>query len=161
MADTLSRVVLDTPPADLEVASVSSPPINFQQMAKAQLVDASGEGIAVRVFIVWPSPAGCRHGRLHLSMQCVPWPATPGGATDLAPPSVRPVSCFGTPQHPHYEKARFVWPGLNKDVGNWARTCLTCQRAKVQQHSGTASFPVVVSISSTSTLWDIFRFQMG
>ena len=41
VADTLSRVVLDTSPADLEVASVSSPPIDFQQMAKAQLVDAS------------------------------------------------------------------------------------------------------------------------
>ncbi|MBM3938844.1 MAG: DDE-type integrase/transposase/recombinase, partial [Sphingomonadales bacterium] len=30
--------------------------------------------------------------------------------------------------------ARFVWPGLAKDVTTWSRTCLSCQRTKVQQH---------------------------
>ena len=30
--------------------------------------------------------------------------------------------------------SRFVWPGMNKDVREWARTCLHCQRAKVQRH---------------------------
>uniref|UniRef100_A0AAV2JZV2 Gypsy retrotransposon integrase-like protein 1 n=1 Tax=Knipowitschia caucasica TaxID=637954 RepID=A0AAV2JZV2_KNICA len=30
--------------------------------------------------------------------------------------------------------ARFVWPGLRKDVKTWASTCVACQRAKVQRH---------------------------
>ena len=30
--------------------------------------------------------------------------------------------------------ARFVWPGVNVDVRDWARTCVQCQRAKVQRH---------------------------
>jgi len=30
--------------------------------------------------------------------------------------------------------ARFVWPGLAKDVTTWARSCLACQRTKVQRH---------------------------
>ena len=30
--------------------------------------------------------------------------------------------------------ARFVWPGLSRDVGVWARACLQCQRSKVQTH---------------------------
>ena len=40
--------------------------------------------------------------------------------------------------------ARFVWPGINTDVRRWARTCVQCQRAKIQRHSHTplSSFPV-------------------
>nr|VZI14837.1 unnamed protein product [Spirometra erinaceieuropaei] len=30
---------------------------------------------------------------------------------------------------------RFVWPGMNKDVKSWARSCLSCQRNKVQRHN--------------------------
>ncbi|KMQ85902.1 pol polyprotein [Lasius niger] len=29
---------------------------------------------------------------------------------------------------------RFVWPGLNKDIAEWVKTCLACQRAKIQKH---------------------------
>ncbi|BHF74082.1 hypothetical protein SprV_0401716600 [Sparganum proliferum] len=30
---------------------------------------------------------------------------------------------------------RFVWPDMNKDVKAWARSCLSCQRNKVQRHN--------------------------
>merc|ERR1712020_624705 len=30
--------------------------------------------------------------------------------------------------------SKFVWHGLNKQVIHWARTCLSCQRSKVQTH---------------------------
>nr|VZI31062.1 unnamed protein product [Spirometra erinaceieuropaei] len=30
---------------------------------------------------------------------------------------------------------RFVWPGMNKDVRAWTRSCLSCQRNKVQRHN--------------------------
>ena len=30
--------------------------------------------------------------------------------------------------------ARFVWPGLARDVGVWSRACLQCQRSKIQTH---------------------------
>jgi hypothetical protein len=38
--------------------------------------------------------------------------------------------------------ARFVWHGMNKQVGMWAKTCLSCQKAKVQflLHSNMASY---------------------
>ena len=29
---------------------------------------------------------------------------------------------------------KFVWPGIRKQVGTWARTCLACQTAKVHRH---------------------------
>ena len=40
--------------------------------------------------------------------------------------------------------ARFVWPGLARDVGMWARSCLQCQRSKIQKHvkSSVPSIPV-------------------
>ena len=31
--------------------------------------------------------------------------------------------------------ARFVWPGINADVRRWTRSCVQCQRAKIQRHS--------------------------
>ncbi len=30
---------------------------------------------------------------------------------------------------------RFVWPGMNKDVNAWARSCPSCQRNKVHRHN--------------------------
>ena len=30
--------------------------------------------------------------------------------------------------------ARYVWPGINRDVRAWAKTCLSCQRSKVHRH---------------------------
>ena len=33
--------------------------------------------------------------------------------------------------------ARFVWPGINRDVRRWTRECLSCQRSKVQRHTVT------------------------
>ena len=31
--------------------------------------------------------------------------------------------------------AKFVWPGIRKQVGIWAKTCLRCQAAKVHRHT--------------------------
>ncbi|KMQ86146.1 pol polyprotein [Lasius niger] len=30
---------------------------------------------------------------------------------------------------------RFVWPSINKDIAEWVRTCLKCQRAKISRHN--------------------------
>ena len=29
---------------------------------------------------------------------------------------------------------KFVWPGMNKDIKEWARSCLACQRLKIGRH---------------------------
>ncbi|KRY23942.1 Transposon Tf2-6 polyprotein [Trichinella patagoniensis] len=34
-------------------------------------------------------------------------------------------------------KQSYVWPGMNKDVARWTRSCLTCQRTKVHRHTKT------------------------
>nr|VZI11278.1 unnamed protein product [Spirometra erinaceieuropaei] len=30
---------------------------------------------------------------------------------------------------------RFVWPGMHKDIKAWTRTCIACQRSKIQRHN--------------------------
>lgn len=30
---------------------------------------------------------------------------------------------------------KFIWPSINKDVASWVRTCLPCQRSKIQQYN--------------------------
>lgn len=30
---------------------------------------------------------------------------------------------------------RFFWPGMNRDVSRWSKTCIQCQKAKVQRHT--------------------------
>ena len=39
--------------------------------------------------------------------------------------------------------SRFVWPGINSDVRRWARSCIPCQRAKINKHTAAplSSFP--------------------
>ena len=33
--------------------------------------------------------------------------------------------------------ALYVWPGINSDVRKWTKSCLECQRSKVQRHTFT------------------------
>lgn len=35
-------------------------------------------------------------------------------------------------------RQRFVWPGMKKNILQWARTCIPCQRAKIQRHTRNA-----------------------
>ncbi|GBN10792.1 Transposon Tf2-11 polyprotein [Araneus ventricosus] len=30
---------------------------------------------------------------------------------------------------------RFIWPGINKEVKEWAQACINCQKAKITRHS--------------------------
>lgn len=39
---------------------------------------------------------------------------------------------------------RFVWPGLKKEVGDWARQCISCQKSKVHKHTHSALEPFTV-----------------
>ena len=45
----------------------------------------------------------------------------------LSHPGIRATQCLVTSQ--------FVWPGINADVRRWARSCLQCQRSKIQRHN--------------------------
>lgn len=58
--------------------------------------------------------------------------------------SVHKVSHPGTRTTRKLLQQRYFWPAMNADIGKWAKTCLSCQRAKVQRHTHTniETFPV-------------------
>jgi len=41
----------------------------------------------------------------------------------------------------HLVSSRYVWPSLQKDVGNWTRTCINCQRSKIGRHTSAPVSP--------------------
>lgn len=45
-------------------------------------------------------------------------------------------------------KAKFLWPSVNKDVGAWAKTCISCQKAKVQE-----GYSYLITIIDRATGW--------
>lgn len=45
----------------------------------------------------------------------------------LSHPGIRATQRFIT--------QRYIWPGINKAVRDWCRSCLTCQQVKVQRHT--------------------------
>jgi hypothetical protein len=54
---------------------------------------------------------------------------------ELSHPSIRSTQRLVTD--------RFVWHGMRRDIQTWARSCLSCQRAKIVRHveSGVGSYP--------------------
>lgn len=46
---------------------------------------------------------------------------------DLSHPGVRATRKLVT--------ARYFWPSMNSDVNNWTKTCIQCQRTKIQRHT--------------------------
>ena len=59
----------------------------------------------------------------------------------------------------------FVWPGVNKDVRQWARSCLQCQRAKIHRHTrtppGTFTTPDARLIMSILIWWAPYLPPVG
>lgn len=46
---------------------------------------------------------------------------------NLCHPSIRATQ--------HLITSRYIWPGINTDVRNWARSCVPCQRTKIHRHT--------------------------
>ena len=47
---------------------------------------------------------------------------------------------------------RFVWPGMSKDIRQWTRSCLSCQRAKVTIHARAPIEPLPMPSSRFESL---------
>ena len=131
VADTLSRG---------EISAISSPQpgVQYKTMTAAQRADASitsvptaTTGLAIRDISLenYGNSISCdiSTGR---PRPLVPdtWQRTVFDAVHyLSHPSIRATK--------QLVAAKFVWPGLRKQVGIWAKTCLRCQAAKVYRHT--------------------------
>ncbi|XP_078264112.1 uncharacterized protein LOC144598103 [Rhinoraja longicauda] len=130
VADALSRPAIN---AVLEVA----PGIDYSALAEAQLTD--GEMPAYRTAISGLRLEDVPLGPGATTILCdvsagQPRPIVPAAwrrrvfdvVHGLAHPSIRTTISLVA--------ARFMWHGLRKQVGQWARTCIPCQTSKIQRH---------------------------
>ena len=132
VADTLSR------PLD---AIVQPSSVDFAALATAQ--SNCPEFIALRnndsSSLVWQEVAS------PVSSQLLWCDTSTGSPRPYVPPDFRqPVfNMLHNLSHPGIRAtqrlvtARYVWPSMNRDVRNWSRSCLSCQRSKVHRHTKT------------------------
>jgi hypothetical protein len=134
-ADALSRAAIDA------ITQSPSSEIDFEDMAKAQEADpvlqalqdspssslqlAKVPHLAAPVTLVCDMSTGTRR------------PFVPQAFRRAAFHSLYSLSHPGIRATQRLIADRFVWPRMNADIREWTRSCLQCQRAKVQRHTVT------------------------
>ena len=109
-----------------------------------------------------------------LKIEAIPLPATnttilcdssTGSHRPLVPASLRRrvFEALHTLSHPGIRgtrlliTARYVWPGIQKDIREWTHSCLKCQQSKIQRHTATPLHTFVLPDSRfILTWWDPF-----
>ncbi|KRZ60461.1 Transposon Tf2-6 polyprotein [Trichinella nativa] len=121
--------------SDLSVVSDSA---NLRQLADAQRKPRVAGCQALQFVAIAPSQAGrYRHSLWCDTAQSKTRPYVP------QPLRRKVITTLHGLSHPSIRGSRrlvkqsYVWPGMNKDVARWARSCLTCQRT-MHRHTKTA-----------------------
>lgn len=125
VADTLSRVD--------EINLPSS--INFEDIAEAQLTDPELQNLFQNSSLKFKKVSifGC-NSKIFCEISKGIRPYIPenfrkevfNAVHSLSHPSIRTTTKMVT--------ARFMWYSVNKDIRDWSRNCLTCQRSKITKH---------------------------
>ncbi len=160
VADALSRIETNA------LLSGQPPVVDFAAMAKAHAADphiralqsSSSTSLVVEAIplanssytILCDSSTDSQRPLVHLNWRCTVFNSLHG----LSHPGIRATQGLIT--------ARYVWPGINDDVRRWTRSCIPCQRAKVQRH--TVTYPTLslshtrcqVRHSTHRPWWDLF-----
>ena len=133
VADALSRIETNA------LLSGQPPTVDFAAMAKTQATDPQ-----IRALQSSPSSTLVVEATL-LPNSSVPLycDTSTGTQRPLVPLSWRRTvfDSLHSLSHPGIRAtqklitSRFVWPGINADVRRWTRSCVQCQRAKIQRHS--------------------------
>eukprot|EP00794_Sanderia_malayensis_P015573 gene15573-biopygen13284 len=130
VADALSRIEINS-------LTTSTPSFDFNQLATAQQNDTELSTL---------------HESTSLNLQAVSLPFSTGSIIcDVSTPHPRPYvptsfrrrifDHLHSPSHPGVRATqrlftdRFVWPNVNKDIRNGAKSCIACQKAKIHRHS--------------------------
>ena len=129
-ANALSRVEVDA----LHTAPST---IDFKAMAEAQQTDPSQDGATQSLTLSRiPLPA-CDVTLLCDTSTGTPRPLVPAQFRRQVFDTLHSLSHPGVRATQRLISYRYVWPGMNKEVREWTRTCLQCQRAKIQHHTST------------------------
>ena len=128
-ADALSRI---------EVSALHANTIDFQAMANAQKEDPALDQLQTESssLDLQPIPLPFTEVTLVCDMSTgIPRPFVPEAFRRKVFDSLHGLSHPGIRATQKLITTRYVWPGINSDVRQWARTCLQCQRSKVHRHT--------------------------
>ena len=127
-ADALSRIEVDA------VHTLPIPGIDFKAMAEAQR-----QGIPHHDSLqLQELPAPTTDATLQCDVSTgTPRPYVPQQFRRSVFDSLHNLSHPGIRATQRLIASRFVWPGMNADVRQWARSCLQCQRSKIHRHTTT------------------------
>ena len=134
IADALSRVKLETNQLSL---STDPPTLDLLNMARAQQDDAKVQ--AYRTAITKLTLADLPIPGTDATLLCdistrVSRPIVPPAWRRCVFNAIHGLAHRGIKATRKLMTAHYVWHGINRDVGLWAKTCIPCQRAKVQRH---------------------------
>lgn len=130
VADALSRIHADS------VCPVSKLPNNlFKELADAQRTDDELTQLV-------NSNSNCTIERIQFPDMTVSCETSTGRHRPFVPTSYRKriFEQLHNVSHPGIRSSRkllaerYFWPKMNVDVGNWTKSCLSCQRAKTTRH---------------------------
>ncbi|XP_064483021.1 uncharacterized protein LOC135395864 [Ornithodoros turicata] len=133
VTDALSRLDVNA------IAASPSPDVDFTAMATAQREDAELEAFRNSL------STNCQEVALPVSAQTLicdmstgtPRPFVPAAFRRQLFDSLHSLSHLGIRATHGLVTTRNIWSGINTDVRNWTRACISCQKSKVQRHTVT------------------------
>ena len=160
VADALSRVSLEDnePGVIAAMEGVMTSVINYAAMAVQQGADAGIQRVVSDPNCSLPlTTKKCAlpdtNERLLVDMSTGrPRPLVPAGLTRTIFDANHKLSHAGARAMRRLICDRFVWPGMSKDIRQWTRSCLSCQRAKVTTHARAPIEPLSMPSSRFESL---------
>ena len=123
--------------ATVKVDSIQAlpPSIDFKAMASVQRTDKLEDRASSSLKLSWIPVPTCNTTLLCYTSTGIPRPLVPGQFRRQVFDVLHSLSHPGIQVTQRVITTRYMWPGINKDVREWTRTCPQCQRAKVHQHT--------------------------
>lgn len=131
VADTLSRVETITCPTTLDFAELATAQEVDEQLAKLLRASNNNSKVILKRVTLLDTD---KHVYCEMSTNSAR-PYLPEKFRRLAFDSIHNLSHPGIKTSKKLVKDRYFWPEMNRDIGKWAKTCVKCQRAKVQKHT--------------------------
>ena len=127
VADALSRIKIN-------VVSIISE-IDYEAMARAQQLELTNLGATAPGLQIEQFPVGKDESFIICDVSLgSPRPVVPQDWRKRVFDSVHNLSHPGVRTTRKMVASKFVWTGMNKQVGEWARTCIACQQSKITRH---------------------------
>lgn len=126
VADALSRVETIVCPTTIDYAALAE-----AQSRDEYINSGSNDNVRLKGFDIpnYNKQVYCDVSTDHIR------PYLPDAFRRIAFNSVHDLSHPGIRTTRRMVSQKFFWPGMNRDIGLWAKTCVKCQRAKVQRHT--------------------------